>query len=222
MKETPVKKTTLKMLEPEQIDRVFQILSQENPAPETELQSTNNYTLLVAVVLSAQMTDRGVNRATASSFAKVSTPQEMIALGEDELKEHLKTINLYPTKTRYIMGLSRRLIADFGGKVPSDRASLESLPGVGRKTANVILNVAFGENTMPVDTHLLRISPRLGLSDALTPRGIEDDLLAKIPSKWMKYAHHWLLLHARYVCIARTPKCGECVLSMLCPRNGVQ
>lgn len=208
-------------LNPDEIHRVFELLSAGNPAPETELESTNAYTLLVAVILSAQMTDKGVNRATGPLFERVSTPAQMLELGEDGLKEYIKSVNLYPTKARHIIAMSRMLEDNFGGTVPGDRASLESLPGVGRKTANVVLNVVFGEAAMPVDTHLLRLAPRLGLSSAATPRGVEDDLMRIIPAAWIRHAHHWLLLHGRYVCVARKPKCAECVLSVLCPRNGL-
>lgn len=195
--------------------------AQNNPNPKTELISTNTYTLLVAVVLSAQMTDKGVNRATEALFSVVSNPQQMLDLGEEGLKNFIKSINLYPTKARHIIGLSAKIIDEFGGKVPDSRTELESLPGVGRKTASVILNVAFGQPTMPVDTHLLRLAPRLGLSAEKTPLKIEMDLVAKIPEKYMDHAHHWLILHGRYVCKARNPLCNECFLSDICPRNGL-
>ena len=212
----------MKLLSPAEIERVFEILSKTNPAPKTELESVNVYTLLVAVVLSAQMTDRGVNRATKDLFARVTTAEAMLELGEEGLKGYVKSVNLYPTKARHIIELSRLLVERFGGKVPGTRAELESLPGVGRKTASVILNVAFGQATMPVDTHLLRLAPRAGLSAGTKPREIEEDLLSKIPERFLRDAHHWLLLHGRYVCVARNPKCGECPIAALCLKNGVE
>jgi endonuclease-3 len=211
----------MKLLKPKEIERVFELLAAANPSPATELVSLNTYTLLVAVVLSAQMTDRGVNRATGPLFAVASTPEAMLALGEEGLKGYIKSINLYPTKARHVIALSRILVDRFGGKVPGTRAELESLPGVGRKTANVMLNVAFGQNTMPVDTHLMRLAPRAGLSAGTKPREIEDDLLKKIPARFLHNAHHLLLLHGRYVCTARNPKCAECPIESLCPKNGL-
>lgn len=209
------------LLDPAQIEIVMSRFAQNNPEPTTELLSTNTFTLLVAVVLSAQMTDKGVNRATQALFSVVSTPQHMIDLGEEGLKNFIKSINLYPTKARHLIGLSEKLVAEFGGEVPNTRTALESLPGVGRKTASVILNVAFGQATMPVDTHLLRLAPRLGLSAEKTPLKVEIDLLEKIPEKYMNHAHHWLILHGRYVCKARSPICEECFLADICPRNGL-
>jgi endonuclease III len=212
----------MKFLEAPAIEAVFDRLSAANPSPVTELESTNEYTLLVAVMLSAQMTDKGVNRATRALFATVSTPEEMLALGLEGLKEFVKSVNLYPTKSRHIIEASRMLVEKFGGKLPSTREGLESLPGVGRKTANVMLNVVFGEAVMPVDTHLLRLAPRLGLSAGTKPRDIEEELLRKIPAKFLKDAHHLLLLHGRYVCVARSPHCAECIITDLCPKNGVE
>ena len=211
----------MKLLKPKEIERVFELLAAANPSPATELVSLNTYTLLVAVVLSAQMTDRGVNRATGPLFAVASTPEAMLALGEEGLKGYIKSINLYPTKARHVIALSRILVDRFGGKVPGTRAELESLPGVGRKTANVMLNVAFGQATMPVDTHLMRLAPRAGLSAGTKPREIEDDLLKKVPARFLRDAHHLLLLHGRYVCTARNPKCAECPIESLCPKNGL-
>jgi len=212
----------MKLLESRDVERVFELLAEATPSPETELESTNEYTLLVAVVLSAQMTDKGVNRATRPLFEVVDTPEKMLALGEDGLRSFIKSVNLYPTKARHIIGLSREIIDRFGGAVPSSRADLESLPGVGRKTANVMLNVAFGQATMPVDTHLLRLAPRAGLSAGTKPRDVEEDLLRIIPARFIRDAHHLLLLHGRYVCTARKPKCGACCISALCPKNGVE
>lgn len=209
------------LLDESSAEELFSLLSKTISSPDTELRSVNTYTLLVAVVLSAQMTDKGVNRATEPLFRVADTPAKMIELGEEGLKDYIKSVNLYPTKARHIIALSKQLIEQFGGNVPPDRSSLESLPGVGRKTASVILNVAFGQPTLPVDTHLLRLSYRLGLSEKKTPRGVEDDVLRLIPKKYARDAHHLLLLHGRYVCTARKPQCDVCVLSGLCPRNGV-
>ncbi len=203
------------------IEEIFRRLKEANPEPKTELHSVNDYTLLVAVMLSAQMTDRGVNRATAELFRKVTSPEAMLALGEEGLKEHIRSVNLYPTKARHIMAMSSILIDRFGGAVPSTREELESLPGVGRKTANVILNVVYSQPVMPVDTHLLRLAPRTGLSDGSTPRAVEEDLMGIIPSVYARDAHHWLLLHGRYVCVARKPKCDICCISDLCLKIGL-
>lgn len=212
---------TMKMLDSREIERAFELLSASIPAPATELVSTNTYTLLVAVVLSAQMTDRGVNRATAPLFAVADTPEKMLALGEERLTQYIRSINYYQAKVRYVLELSRLLIERFGGEVPSTREELESLPGVGRKTANVMLNVAFGQATMPVDTHVLRLAPRAGLSSGTKPREVEEDLLRIIPARFLRDAHHLLVLHGRYVCTAYNPKCDICCIASLCPKNGV-
>lgn len=209
------------LLDGRSIGVVMRRLAKANPAPKTELESVNTYTLLVAVVLSAQMTDRGVNKATRELFKVAESPERMLELGEGRLREYVKSVNLYPTKARRIIELSHILVERFGGEVPRTRAELESLPGVGRKTASVVLNVAFGEVAMPVDTHLLRLAPRLGLSAGRDPLAVERDLLERIPSRYLMDAHHLLLLHGRYVCVARSPKCGECCLADLCPRNGL-
>jgi len=211
----------MNLLDPRTVELVFERLAAANPAPATELESTNTFTLLVAVILSAQMTDRGVNRATGPLFAVADTPALMLALGEEGLRSYVKSVNLYPTKSRRIIELSRILVDEYGGEVPSRREDLERLPGVGRKTANVMLNVAFGQPVMPVDTHLLRLAPRAGLSASRTPRGVEDDLMRIIPPRFLMDAHHWLLLHGRYVCTARNPRCGDCCIGDLCPRNGL-
>lgn len=211
----------MKMLDAAGIRSVMEILARERPEPKTELESVNDFTLLVAVMLSAQMTDKGVNKATKALFAAADTPEKMLALGPERLGEYVKSVNLWPTKTRHIIAACEALLERFGGRVPGTREELESLPGVGRKTANVILNVVYRQAVMPVDTHLLRVAPRLGLSAATTPRAVEEDLLGKIPPEFLEDAHHWLLLHGRYVCVARKPKCGECPLSALCPKNGV-
>ncbi len=213
---------SMKLLDEASAAEIFPLLSRTITNPDTELKSVNTYTLLVAVVLSAQMTDKGVNRATEALFRVADTPEKMLTLGEEGLREHIKSVNLYPTKARHIIALSRRLADEFGGEVPDSREALESLPGVGRKTASVILNVAFSRPTLPVDTHLLRLAFRLGLSDKKTPRGVEDDVLRLIPDKYAKDAHHLLLLHGRYVCTARKPQCESCVLAGLCPKNGVE
>lgn len=212
---------TMKMLDSREIERAFELLSASIPSPATELVSTNTYTLLVAVVLSAQMTDRGVNRATAPLFAVADTPEKMLALGEERLTQYIRSINYYQAKVRYVLELSRLLIERFGGEVPSTREELESLPGVGRKTANVMLNVAFGQATMPVDTHVLRLAPRAGLSSGTKPREVEEDLLRIIPARFLRDAHHLLVLHGRYVCTAYNPKCDTCCIASLCPKNGV-
>jgi len=209
------------LLDRRSIGVVMRRLAKANPAPKTELESVNTYTLLVAVVLSAQMTDRGVNKATRELFKGADSPERMLELGEGRLREYVKSVNLYPTKARRIIELSHILVERFGGEVPRTRAELESLPGVGRKTASVVLNVAFGEVAMPVDTHLLRLAPRLGLSAGRDPLAVEQDLLERIPARYLMDAHHLLLLHGRYVCVARSPKCGECCLADLCPRNGL-
>lgn len=211
----------MKLLDAAKAEKVFDLLSRTITNPDTELDSVNTYTLLVAVVLSAQMTDKGVNRATEPLFRVVDTPEKMLSLGEEGLRTYIQSVNLYPTKARHIIALSRRLVDDFGGKVPDNREALESLPGVGRKTASVILNVAFSRPTLPVDTHLLRLAFRIGFSDKKNPRGVEDDVLRLIPEQYGKDAHHLLLLHGRYVCTARKPQCATCVLVSLCPRNGV-
>jgi endonuclease-3 len=202
------------------IDEFFRRLAARAPDPESELKYHNPYTLLVAVVLSAQATDAGVNKATKPLFAKVRSPRAMIKLGEDGLKAYIKSIGLYNNKAKNIIALSQRLIAAHGGKVPQDRAALEALPGVGRKTANVVLNVAFGEPTMAVDTHVFRVSNRTGLAPGKTPLEVELKLLKAIPGKWMNHAHHWLILHGRYTCVARKPNCPDCAVHDLCAFKG--
>ena len=202
------------------VDEFFRRLAARAPAPKSELTYHNPYTLLVAVVLSAQATDVGVNKATKELFAKVRTPQAMVALGLDRLKGQIKSIGLYNTKAKNIIALSQLLIRDHGGKVPRDRAALEALPGVGRKTANVVLNVAFGEPTMAVDTHVFRVSNRTGLAPGPTPLAVEQKLLKAIGAQWMDHAHHWLILHGRYTCVARKPKCTQCAVNDLCAFKG--
>jgi endonuclease-3 len=198
-------------------EAIFQRLSAAIPAPKGELEHVNPYTLLVAVVLSAQATDKGVNKATEPLFKRVETPEQMVKLGEARLIDHIKSIGLYRMKAKNVIALSKALIEDHGGQVPRDREALEALPGVGRKTANVVLNVAFGEHTIAVDTHVFRVAQRLGLARGKTPREIEDQLLKVVPDKYKPHAHHWLILHGRYVCVARKPKCYACVVRDVCP-----
>ena len=201
---------------PANVRKFFSILKKKNPEPKSELQYTNPYTLLVAVVLSAQATDAGVNKATKDLFKIADTPQKMVALGLDKLKQHIKTIGLFNTKAKNVIALSEKLIADHGGKIPGTREELMKLPGVGRKTANVVLNVAFGQPTMAVDTHIFRISNRTGLAPGKTPEAVEEKLLKIVPPEFALHAHHWLILHGRYICKARTPLCGQCPVYDVC------
>ncbi|WP_265530139.1 endonuclease III [Sphingomicrobium marinum] len=194
----------------------YRRLGEANPDPETELEYGNPYQLVVAVALSAQATDVGVNKATRELFRKVKTPQQMLDLGEDALKEHIKSIGLFNTKAKNVIKAAQILVDDFGGAVPQDRASLERLPGVGRKTANVVLNCAFGQETFAVDTHIFRIGNRTGLAPGKTPLAVEKKLDKLTPAPFRVGAHHWLILHGRYVCKARTPECWRCVVSDLC------
>lgn len=194
----------------------FRRLAEANPSPETELEYTNPYTLLVAVALSAQMTDVGVNKATRTLFPTVDTPEKMVALGEDALKAQIRTINFFNTKAKNVIALSEALIRDHGGEVPDDRAALEALPGVGRKTANVILNTAFGHETFAVDTHIFRLGNRTGLARGKTVFDVERKLEKRVPGPFRAGAHHWLILHGRYVCKARTPECWRCIVVDLC------
>ena len=194
----------------------FRRLAESNPAPETELEYVNPYTLLVAVALSAQATDVGVNRATRALFAKVTTPQQMLDLGEEGLKRHIKTIGLYNTKAKNVMAAARILVDEFGGVIPQEREQLEKLPGVGRKTANVVLNVAFGQPTIAVDTHIFRVSNRTGLALGKNPLQVEQKLEKLVPETFLHGAHHWLILHGRYICKARTPECWHCPVVELC------
>ncbi len=203
-------------MQPAAADEFFRRLAAINPEPKTELDYVNPYTLLVAVVLSAQATDKGVNRATRDLFATVKTPRAMLALGEQGLKERIKTIGLFNAKAKNVMALSKMLVEKFGGDVPRGRDDLQSLPGVGRKTANVVLNVVWGEPTMAVDTHVFRVANRTGLAKGATPDEVEAKLLKTVPKAWMRHAHHWLILHGRYVCTARAPKCPACPVRDLC------
>jgi endonuclease-3 len=194
----------------------YRRLADADPAPETELHYHNPYTLLVAVALSAQATDVSVNKATARLFAEVDTPPKMVALGEAALRDHIKTIGLYNTKAKNVIALSEQLIRDHGGEVPADRDALEALPGVGRKTANVVMNVAFGAPTIAVDTHIFRVGNRTGLARGKTPLAVELKLEKATPAPFLAHAHHWLILHGRYVCKARRPECWRCIVADLC------
>ena len=198
------------------IDRCFELLSQRQPHPQTELHFTDPYTLLVAVVLSAQSTDVGVNRATKGLFAAASTPEAMVALGVKGISRHIRTIGLFNTKAKNVYGLSQNLLTLHDGLVPADRTALEALPGVGRKTANVVLNEAFGQPTIAVDTHIFRLGNRTRMAQGKTPDAVEAELLRRVPDKWKRGAHHWLILHGRYVCKARNPDCATCVIRDLC------
>lgn len=198
------------------VEAFFFRLAAIDPEPKGELAYVNPYTLLVAVVLSAQATDKGVNKATGPLFARADTPEKMLALGEDEVRDHIKTIGLFRGKAKNVIALSRRLVEEFGGEVPRDRTILETLPGVGRKTANVVVNIAFGEPTIAVDTHVFRVSNRTGLAPGKTVLEVEKKLLKRVPPKYLTHAHHWLILHGRYICLARTPKCPHCPVADLC------
>ncbi|OUD12226.1 endonuclease III [Thioflexithrix psekupsensis] len=195
---------------------LFARLQAHNPHPTTELCYENTFQLLIAVILSAQATDISVNKATLPLFEFIKTPQQLLALGEESLKTYIKTIGLYNSKARHIMATCARLVTDYQGDVPHDRAALESLPGVGRKTANVILNTAFGQPTVAVDTHIFRVANRTGLATGKTVLAVEQGLLKNIPPEYLRHAHHWLILHGRYVCVARKPKCSQCVIADLC------
>jgi len=199
-----------------QVFEFFRRLAEANPSPATELEHSNAYTLLVAVVLSAQATDVGVNLATRDLFKTVRTPQQMLAFGEDSLRDQIKSIGLFNTKARNVIALSKALIRDFGGDVPHTREELEQLPGVGRKTANVVLNTAFGQETFAVDTHIFRVCNRTGLAPGKTPLEVELKLDKLVPQPFRRDAHHWLILHGRYICKARTPLCWKCPVIDLC------
>lgn len=198
------------------INQIFTALSKDNPSPKTELDFTNNYTMLVAVVLSAQATDVGVNKATKPLFAKISTPEAMLQLGEDGLKTYIKSIGLFNSKAKNVILLSQQLVDKHNSEVPDSFDDLVQLPGVGRKTANVVLACAFGHPTIAVDTHVFRVSKRLGLANGNTPDKVEQELLTNIPDKWLPDAHHWLILHGRYTCKARKPECEKCIISQYC------
>jgi endonuclease III len=201
---------------PAEIREAFSRFRKANPEPKGELEHLNPYTLLVAVVLSAQATDAGVNKATRELFKVADTPQKMLALGEEKLRDYIKTIGLYRNKAKNVIALSEKLIAEFGGEVPRTRAEIESLPGAGRKTANVVLNMAYGEHTLAVDTHVFRVANRTGLAPGTTPLEVELGLERVVPAEFKLHAHHWLILHGRYTCLARKPRCEECLINELC------
>ena len=203
-------------MKPAAVQEFFRRLSAANPEPKSELEYVNPYTLLVAVVLSAQATDVGVNKATGPLFQVVTTPQQMVELGEERLRGYIKTIGLFNTKAKNVIKLSEILVREYGGEVPRDREALEKLPGVGRKTANVVLNVAFGEETIAVDTHIFRVGNRTGLAPGKTPDAVEAKLLKVVPKAYRRHAHHWLILHGRYTCKARRPDCDRCPIADLC------
>jgi len=203
-------------LAPQAIEALYARLAAVLPEPKSELDYVNPYTLLVAVVLSAQATDKGVNKATKTLFAVADTPEKMLALGEEGLRQHIRTIGLFNSKAKNVIALSRDLVEKHGGQVPQDRDALEALAGVGRKTANVVLNVAFGEPTIAVDTHIFRVANRTGLAPGKTVRAVEDGLERITPDQFRRHAHHWLILHGRYVCKARKPACSDCVIADLC------
>lgn len=200
----------------DKIREFFKRLHAINPEPKGELEWTNPFTLLVAVALSAQATDKSVNKATPALFAKADTPEKMVNLGEDKIREYIKTIGLFNSKAKNVYALSKILIDQYGGEVPADRDELVKLPGVGRKTANVVLNMAFGQPTMAVDTHVFRVSNRTGLAPGATVEKVEEKLEKVIPPEYMMHAHHWLILHGRYICLARKPGCPECPVNDLC------
>jgi endonuclease III len=202
---------------PERVRAIFSRFAEIEPDPKGELEHKDAFTLLVAVVLSAQATDAGVNKATRQLFAVADTPEKMVALGEEKIRDFIKTIGLFRNKAKNVLALSQQLIEDHGGQVPDNVEALEKLPGVGRKTANVVLNVWFGKPTMAVDTHVFRVSHRLGLSNGRTPDEVERDLLAIVPEEFAVPAHHWLILHGRYLCKARKPECWRCPVRDLCP-----
>jgi len=201
---------------PAQIDRFFTTLQAANPLPASELEYTSVFELLTAVLLSAQATDVGVNKATRRLFPVANTPQQVLALGLERLESHIRTIGLYRSKARHLMQTCAILVERHGGEVPRTREALERLPGVGRKTANVVLNVAFGEPTMAVDTHIFRVGNRTGLAPGKTPLAVEQQLLRRVPERFLPHAHHWLILHGRYVCLARKPRCWECAVADCC------
>jgi endonuclease-3 len=203
-----------------EVEEAFRRFQTAAPTPQTELEHGDPYTLLVSVVLSAQATDAGVNKATPALFAAADTPAKMVKLGEAKVRDYIKTIGLYRTKAKNVVALSKKLLEEHGGKVPPSREALEALPGVGRKTANVVLNVAFGEPTIAVDTHIFRVGNRTGLATGKTPFEVEEKLNAVVPDKYKRYAHHWLILHGRYICVARRPLCEQCPIADLCKWPG--
>jgi endonuclease-3 len=205
-----------------EIEEAFRRFHAADPKPEGELEHVTPYTLLVAVVLSAQATDAGVNKATPALFVAADTPAKMAALGEAQVQDLIKTIGLYRTKAKNVVALSKKLVEEHGGEVPRTREALEALPGVGRKTANVVLNIAFGEPTIAVDTHIFRVGNRTGLATGKTPFEVEMKLEAVVPAQYKRHAHHWLILHGRYICVARRPQCEKCLIADLCKWPGKQ
>ena len=203
-------------MNPQKCRAIFERLRAADPHPQSELEHHSPFELLVAVVLSAQATDKGVNKATAKLFPVARTPAAIVKLGVDGLIPYVQSIGLFRNKAKNIVALSEIILRDHGGKVPAKREALEALPGVGRKTANVVLNVAFGEPTIAVDTHIFRVANRMGLAPGKTPEAVEQKLLMVVPDEFRQHAHHWLILHGRYTCVARTPKCGECIVRDLC------
>ncbi|WP_116132382.1 endonuclease III [Tropicimonas sp. IMCC34043] len=201
---------------------IFTRFRASEPEPKGELEHTNAFTLLVAVALSAQATDRGVNRATRALFERVSTPQDMLDLGEEALVEHIRTIGLYRNKAKNVMKLSRILVEDYDGEVPSSRAALQALPGVGRKTANVVLNMWWGLPAQAVDTHIFRVANRTGIAPGKDVVAVERAIEDNVPAEFQRHAHHWLILHGRYICTARKPACARCIIEDLCPKEGVE
>jgi endonuclease III len=212
----------MKLLTAKEVIEVMERFKKQNPDPKSELQWSSPFTLLVSVVLSAQATDKSVNKATEALYKIADTPQKMSALGEKKLITYIKSIGLYRTKAAHVIALSKKLVSNFGGEVPHSREALMTLPGVGRKTANVVLNVVWNEPVMPVDTHLLRVCPKVGLAEGETPLEVEQSLMERLPKKYLNHAHHWLILHGRYVCTARNPKCNSCLISDLCKHNDKQ
>ena len=207
------------LLSQEEIKSVFEIFKKNNPEPKPELDFYSPFTLLVSVVLSAQTTDKSVNRVTKILFPIADTPQKMANLSQEQIEKIIKPIGLSKNKSKNLLLLSKMLVSDFDGKVPDTMENLTKLPGVGRKTANVVLNLAFAQPTMPVDTHLLRICPKIGLAEGDTPEKVEKSLLERIPAEYLQKAHHWLILHGRYTCTARNPKCDECSIKEFCKHN---
>ena len=205
-----------RVMRPDQIERMFAILAEANPLPASELEYSSVFELLAAVLLSAQATDVGVNKATRRLFPVANTPRTIVALGEDGVAEYIRTIGLYRNKAKHLVETARLILERHNGQVPRDREALEALPGVGRKTANVVLNVAFGEPTIAVDTHIFRIGNRTGLAPGNTPRAVEEALLKRVPPAYLAHAHHWLILHGRYICQARKPLCGQCSVREVC------
>lgn len=200
----------------DKIEKIFSKFAERCPEPKTELEYCNHFTLLVAVILSAQSTDNAVNKATKELFKYYKTPEQFLQLGEENLKKHIKSIGLYNNKAKNIIKLSEILVKEYNSQVPNTMKELEALPGVGRKSANVVLSCAFGVATMPVDTHVFRVAKRIGLATGATPLKVESELLSVIPDRWLLLAHHWLVLHGRYICKSQTPKCSECFLNNYC------